>query len=466
MNRILIVDKDRDLCREVVRILQGAAYEALPAASSAEALDLIGDVAFDLAILDLHIDEMDGIRLMEELHKHRPGFPVLILTGQGSIESAVEAMQKGALNYITRPFNDRELLLHVERSLEKQSLVKEVVRLKTLVKERYGFENIVGNSDKMQRVMEQVSMAANVDSVVCIEGESGTGKELIARTMHAASKVRNGPFVALNCAAIPENLLENELFGHEKGAFTGALKSEEGMIRQAHQGSLFLDEISELDMSLQPKLLRVLEEKKVRPVGGGHSIDVDARIITASNKNLRDLVQAGLFREDLFYRIHVIPIYLPPLRERKESIPFLARKFLADHAREMDKKARQFSPGAMQKLLDYDWPGNVRELKNTVEYAVAMSTGDMITENLLLQTARSTDDTLPTLKEARRQCECSYLSRVIVRTAGNVSKAAKLAGKYRADLYKLLRKHDIDPNDYRHGKARQVNEKACIPFNE
>ena len=354
MNKIIIVDNDDNSRDTVARILREAEYEVISVSGSAEALDLVRETSFDMAILDLHIDAMDGIHLMEQIHTCRPGIPILILTGHGSIESAVEAMKKGALGYITKPFIPRELLLHVERGLEKQDLIEEVVRLKTLVKERYGFDNIVGNSDKMQKVMEQVSMAANIDSVVCIEGESGTGKELIARTLHVASRVRNGPFVALNCAAISETLLESELFGHVKGAFTGALKSEEGMFRRAEGGSLFLDEISELVPSVQPKLLRVLEEKSVRPVGGGQSVEVDVRIITASNKKLRDEVEKGNFREDLFYRIHVIPIFLPPLRERKESIPFLARQFLADHAQKMNNKARRLAPGAMHKLLDYD----------------------------------------------------------------------------------------------------------------
>ena len=388
---------------------------------------------------------------MEDLHQINPEMPIIILTAYGTIGSAVEAMKRGTYNYLTKPFDYHKLLLQIKNGLEKSRFSKEIKRLKNIVKERYGFENIIGKSEKIKRVLEQVTRAAESDSSVYIEGESGTGKELIAKTLHMASPRKDGPFVVINCAAIPETLLESELFVYKRGAFTGAVYSKKGLFAQAHKGTFFLDEISEMPLSMQVKLLRVLERKEFYPLGGNKVIKVDARIVAASNKSLEEEIKRGRFREDLFYRIHVIPIKLPPLRERKEDIPPLAKHFLNKFTKKIKKEIKGFSPLALQKLMLYHWPGNVRELENVIECAVAMATEDIITEDLILQTQKLDKNNLRPLKKAKDDFEKNYLIQVMELTQGNVSQAAKIAGKYRADLYELLEKYGLNPTDFRKG---------------
>jgi two-component system response regulator GlrR len=361
----------------------------------------------------------------------------------------VEAMSRGAFSYLTKPFDYRELLLQTQKSLEKRKLSKEVKKLHNIVEEKYGFDNFIGKGPKMKRILMQVAQAAKTDSVVYISGESGTGKELIARNLHLTSARGDGPFVAINCAAIPENLLESELFGYQKGAFTGAHQNKRGLFAQAHGGTFFLDEISEMPMNMQAKLLRVLEEKAVQPIGARTPIKVDARILAASNKNLEEEVKEGKFREDLFYRIHVIVIQLPRLRERKEDIPLLAGHFLEKHSKQADKKITGFSSSASQKLLRHHWPGNVRELENTIESAVAMADKNVITEDSILQTQPIADESLKSLKDAKQDFEKNYLMQLITLTKGNVTETARLAGKYRADIYELLKKYNLNPADFR-----------------
>ena len=301
----------------------------------------------------------------------------------------------------------------------------------------------------METVLDQVAHAAESDANVFIEGESGTGKELIARTLHLASLRKDGPFVAINCAAIPETLLESELFGYQKGAFTDAARNKKGLFLQAHLGTFFLDEISEMAPSMQAKFLRVLQEKEFYPIGAQKTIHVDTRFIASSNRNLEAEVKKGAFREDLFYRIHVIVIQLPPLRQRKDDIPLLANYFLNKYARETQKDITGFTPSAIQKLMLHDWPGNVRELENTVECAVALASRNIISEDAILPDHPSPKGGLQSLKDAKENFEKNYLIQLIEITRGNVSQAAKLAGKYRADLYQLLKKYDIKAADYR-----------------
>jgi two-component system response regulator GlrR len=392
----------------------------------------------------------DGITLMEELHLISPDLPVIILTAHSSIESAVEAMRRGAYTYLSKPFDARELSLHVNRALENSRLTTEVNRLKGLLAERYDFKNIVARSAIMQQVLEAVARIAQIDSTVHIYGESGTGKELIARAIHLASPRKEKSFVAINCAALPENLLESELFGHEKGAFTGAVKNSRGLFAQAHEGTLFLDEIGDMPPSLQVKLLRVLQERQFYPVGSEQPVSVDVRIVVATNKNLEELVRQELFREDLFYRIHVIPIELPPLRERREDIPLLADYFLKKFSTQMEKKVLRLAPAAVQRLMLHEWPGNVRELENTIEYAVAMTTQDVISEDLILRgKGGDVEEVLKPFKDARDDFEKWYLVRLLELNQGNVSSAAIMAGRYRADLYILLKKHGITPGNFK-----------------
>jgi len=308
---ILIVDDDKNMLEVLSLRVEAEGYAVTATAEARDALKRIENTVFDLALVDLKLaGKENGIDLMEKLHEILPEMPVIILTAYGTIDTAVDAMKRGAYSYLTKPLNRRELLLQIKNGLEKSSLSREVRRLKALVGEKYGFENIIGKSKKMQRVLEQVARAAETDSNVCIYGESGTGKELIAKSLHLLSDRKDRPFVAVNCAAIPEGLHEGELFGYEKGAFTGALRSKRGFFAQAHEGTLFLDEVSEMPESMQVKLLRVLQENQFYPLGGERAVQVDVRILTATNKNLEEEVRSGNFREDLFYRIYVIPIYL------------------------------------------------------------------------------------------------------------------------------------------------------------
>ncbi len=448
--KLLVVDDDRNLL-EIIRMrLESLEYEVTAIRDEEEARQAVTAQVFDLAVIDLQLANQDGISLMEEIHLINPDLPTIILTAHGSIESAVVAMKRGAYTYLTKPFDARELKLHIDRALENRRLTSEVGRLKVLLAERYDFKNIVARSEKMQQVLEVVARIAQMDSTVHIQGESGTGKELIARAIHLASPRKDKAFVAINCAALPETLLESELFGHEKGAFTGAVKSSRGLFAQAHEGTLFLDEIGDMPPSLQVKLLRVLQERQFYPVGSEQPLSVDVRVIVATNKNLAELVRQDLFREDLFYRIHVIPIELPPLRERREDIPLLAEYFLKKFGTQMDKKIKGLAPAALQRLMLHEWPGNVRELENTIEYATAMTVQDVVTEELVLPgKAGTVEEAIKPLTEARDAFEKSYLVRLLESTQGNVSNAAAMAGRYRADLYVLLKKHGLNPSDFK-----------------
>ncbi|MFB3886055.1 MAG: sigma-54-dependent transcriptional regulator [Thermodesulfobacteriota bacterium] len=450
LGKILVVDDDRNLIELVKMRLESANYEVVIALKEEEAIGAVKSQAFDLAIVDLQLVHQDGISLMEEFHLILPEMPVIIFTAYGSIENAVEAMKKGAYTYLTKPFDYRDLLLQIGRALENRRLTSEVERLKGILEERYDFQNIVARSEKMQKVLEAVSRIAKTESTVYIHGESGTGKELIAKAIHLASERKNHSFVAINCAALPETLLESGLFGHEKGAFTGAVRSTKGLFTQAHGGTIFLDEIGDMPLSTQAKLLRVLQERQFYPLGSERPIEVNVRVIVATNKDLEDRVKQGLFREDLFYRIHVIPIYLPTLRERREDIPSLVEHFVKKFSDQMKKEVKGLAPAAMQKVMLHEWPGNVRELENTIEYAVAMTQQDVIAEDLILQAKGVvSQEPLKPLKEARDAFEKSYLIYLLELCNGNVSKAAKLAGKYRADFYDLVKKHGLNLADFK-----------------
>jgi two-component system response regulator GlrR len=451
--KILVVDDDRSLI-EVLKVrVESAGYEVTTALKEEAAIAATKEQAFDLAIIDLQLDGTNGITLMQKIHLAIPELPVIILTAHGSIESAVQAMKQGAYSYVTKPFNARDLLLQVEKALENQVLKNEIRRLKNFLDAEYDFGNIVTRSEKMKGVLEIVSRIADSDSTVYIQGESGTGKELIAKAIHMASNRKDKPFIALNCAAIPEPLLESKLFGHERGAFTGATQSARGSFTQAHTGTIFLDEIGDMSLTIQAKVLRVLQERQFYPVGSEKLAEVDVRVIVATNKELEEEVTKGLFRNDLYYRIHVIPIHLPPLRERKEDIQPLVDHFLKKFNHNMSKDVKGVTNGAIKKLLLHDWPGNVRELENTIEFAMAMNQRDYITEDDVLQSKVLTvDETLKPLKDAKNAFERSYLIGLLQVCKGNVSEAAELADKYRADFYSLLRKHNLNAADFRNSE--------------
>ena len=446
--KILVVDDDKNLLDLIHMRLEASGYDVVAADHENKAKEAAAQQVFDVAVIDLQLVQQDGLSLMEELHPVLPDMPVIILTAHGSIESAVEAMKRGAFTYLTKPFDSRELILQIERAREKNQLTGEIHRLKELLDERFNFANIIGKSAGMRLVLDQVVRIADTDSNVAIYGASGTGKELIAKAIHISSPRKDFPFMAINCAAIPETLLESELFGYEKGAFTGAVKNSKGLFTRADRGTIFLDEIGDMPIGIQAKLLRVLEERTFVPLGSDKPVSVDVRIIVATNKDLKEEVKKGNFREDLYYRIHVIPLDLPLLKDRKEDIPLLVEHFINKYNVQMEKKVKSITPAAMQKIMLHDWPGNVRELENTIEYGIAMANSNVLTDDLILQTQRGQSDLL-TLQEARARFEKKYLQNLLKITSGNVSKAAELAGKYRADLYNLMKKHGIAPQDFK-----------------
>jgi two-component system response regulator GlrR len=451
LGKILIVDDDKNLLELLKMRIEAANYEAVISQKEDTALDLAGKHVFNLAIVDLKLMRMDGISLMEELHAMNPELPVIILTAHGSVENAVDAMKRGAYSYLLKPFDSQDLLFHIEKALEKRKLAVEIKILEGVLEEKYDFKNIVTRSEKMQKVLHQVARIAQTDSTIYLQGESGTGKELIAKAIHLSSLRSEAPFVAVNCAAIPDTLLDSELFGYKKGAFTNAVRNKRGMFEQAHEGTIFLDEIGEMSPAVQAKVLRVLEVQQFHPVGGEQPVNIDVRVIVATNKDLEQEVKNGCFREDLFYRIHVIPIYLPSLRERKEDIPILAKHFLKKYSKKIKKEIYEITPGAMQKLIFHDWPGNVRELANTIEYAVAMTTKNVIAEEVVLSHKNNglTKLQIKSLKEAKGEFEKSYLINLLEIAKGNISRAAEMASKYRADFYNLLKKYNLNPKDFK-----------------
>ena len=451
--KILVVDDDRGLLTLMKARLIAAGYQVTLATGGEEALASAHGEIYSAAILDLKMEGMDGITLLERLVAIQPNLAAIILTAYGTIANAVEATKKGAYDFLTKPFEAKDLLYRLEKALEMGRLRSEVDRLRTLVGERYHFDSIIATSDKMRDITRQVAQIAPTDSTVCLYGESGTGKELIAKAIHMNGSRSQGPFIPINCGAIPEGLLESELFGHVKGAFTGAAQPKKGLLQQAEGGTLFLDEIAELPMSLQVKFLRVLQEREFYPVGGVKPVRVDFRLVTATNRDLWKAIGEGKFREDLYYRIHVIPFHLPPLRERTEDIPLLAVHFLQNFSREMNKNIRGFQPETMQRLMLYRWPGNVRELSNVIERAVALaSEGEITPEQLLIGQESTPSPTRPGLmpfNDARDEFERAYLVQVLTASRGNVSRAATVAGRYRAEFYKLLKKHGLEPGDFK-----------------
>ncbi len=446
---ILVVDDDENLLKLIRMRLQSEGFRVTAVLGGRDALAKQGKGLFDLAVIDYQLVGETGVEVMEQLQQNDPEMAVIILTAHGTIAKAVEAIKKGAYSFLEKPYNDAALIQQVNHCLEKNKLAREVKELRGMVSDRFAFDNIIGRDEKMVEVLKLVSQAALTDSTVVVQGESGTGKELIAKTLHVASARRDGPFVAINCGAIPETLFESELFGYSKGAFTGASKSKKGLLDQARGGTFFFDEISEIPLSIQVKLLRVLQENEFYPLGSGEKKSLDARIIAASNRVLSDEVASGSFREDLYYRIHVIPITLPPLRDRRESIPLLANHFLNEFRTSMDRDVRSFSKKAMEKLVYHPWPGNIRELKNVVEFCVATSENRVISDDLIMPDIQGKTMELKPLKEARLDFERDYLVQLLRLTKGNVSKSAKLAGRYRADFYDLMKRCGLTADQFR-----------------
>jgi DNA-binding NtrC family response regulator len=463
VRRVLVVDDEPDMVENYSRILRRAGYQCLTATDPHRALALVDSEKPDLLLSDLKMPGMDGMALLRRAHEVDPALPVILVTAFASIESAVAAIKDGAFDYLPKNFSVDQLRVAVERGLRQRELQLENRNLREQLQETLGFENLIGRSPAMAKVFELVRKAARSDANILVLGESGTGKELIARAIHANSPRAAQAFVPVDCASLPEQLLESELFGHEKGAFTGAVKSKRGLIEVADQGTLFLDEIGELPLTLQAKLLRVLQERQLRHVGDTTLIDVDARVVSATNRDLRDAVAKGQFREELYYRVNVIAIALPPLRDRAGDLKLLAHAFLGRYGGE---RVTGFEDAALEALERYAWPGNVRELQNVVERACALADGERITRSDLpdyvlrgtgvrgptVGVGSTLDPALPSaanlpLKDAKEKwmqvLEASYLRDVLDRNGGNVSAAAKAAGIDRKTFHRLINKYEI-----------------------
>ena len=441
--KILVVD-DEAIIRESLRDwLSDAGYQVFIAENGSQALEIIEKEKLGIVIADLVMPGMDGIELMKGAKEASPHIAVIIITAYGSIPTAIAAMKEGAYDYIEKPFCPERVELLIKKLVEHQGLLQETLSLRQRLEERYRFENIIAKSHKMQQIFEMIGTVAQSNATVLITGESGTGKELIARALHKLSPRRDKPFIAVSCAALPESLLESELFGHEKGSFTGAVAQRKGRFELAHKGTLFLDEIGEMSANIQVHLLRVLEEREFTRVGGTELVKSDVRIISATNKELREAVSRGEFRDDLYYRLNVVTIQLPPLRERAEDIPLLAQHFLNKFALENQKGDITFSPDAMDFLMKYEWPGNVRELENAIERAVVLA------RNSSLTAADLSPHNLPLLRQASlgkslKEVEEDHILYVLTETRGNYSKAAKLLGITRMTLHNKVKEYELD----------------------
>jgi len=435
-SKILVIDDEPGIREFLEIMLHKSGYLVETVADGLKAIDKIESNLFDLAIVDIQMPVMNGIEVLKKINEKSPETSVIMITAYASHETAIEAMKLGAYDYITKPFKIDEIKLVIKNALEKKRLERENIRLKKELETKFGFGHIIGRSPELLRVFELIKRVSELNVNVFIVGESGTGKELVARAIHYSGTRRDGPFVAVNCGAIPETLIESELFGYKKGAFTGAMRDKKGISEIANGGTLFLDEIAELSRLLQVKLLRVIEEKKIRPLGGTETADIDVRIIVATNKNIEEEVAKGNFREDLFYRINVIKIALPPLRERREDIPLLAAHFFNKYSKEMGKDIRGISPKALGILGNFPYPGNVRELENIIARCVALETSDLIQAetlpNLLggkdLLDLEASFSSNAGLDRVLGNVEKQMIDNALKTTEGNKSEAAKLLG--------------------------------------
>lgn len=437
--RLLLVDDDPGLLKLLGMRLSSEGYQVATAASGPEALRHLQKEKVDLVISDLRMDEMDGLALFGEVQKRHAGLPVIIITAHGSIPEAVSATQQGVFSFLTKPVDRDALYKAIDEALAQRAPISDD-----------GWrEAIVTRNPQMLRLLEQSHMVAQSDVSVLINGQSGTGKEVLAQAIHAASPRATKPFIAINCGALPEQLLESELFGHAKGAFTGAVSAREGLFQAAEGGTLFLDEIGDMPQALQVKLLRVLQERKVRPLGSNRDLDINVRIISATHRDLPKAMEKKSFREDLYYRLNVVNLKIPALHERAEDIPLLANHLLRQSADRHKPFVRSFSVDAMKRLVSAAWPGNVRQLVNVIEQCVALSTAPVIGDALVEQALAGENTALPTFVEARNQFELNYLRKLLQMTKGNVTNAARLAGRNRTEFYKLLSRHELDASEFK-----------------
>jgi DNA-binding NtrC family response regulator len=461
--RILIVDDEARMQR-LFEINLGPKYEVMTAGDGDQALEVVKSGDVTLLVTDLKMPGMNGMTLLQEVHRVYPDLPVVIMTAYGTVEGAVQAMKEGAVDYILKPVKMEEMELLIEKTLSVRRLQDENRSLRQELQSVYGPTSIVGNHPAIQKIIQLISQVAGTKATVLVQGESGTGKEIVARAIHYQSDRAGKPFVVINCAAIPSNLLESELFGHEKGAFTGAIKTKKGRLELADQGTLFLDEIGEMPKELQVKILRVLEEQKFQRVGGTEDVEVDNRIIAATNKDLKQAVEAGVFRDDLFYRLNVFAISIPPLRERKEDIPLLIDHFLKKHREVFKSRAAGVSGEALKILADYPWPGNVRELENTLVRAMILCGSDLIQRGDLPDELGREEikegSKLPAGREelkqmkkvaqqkAKGEIEKRFIIEALKQGGGNVMRSAEMVGMDRRQFQNLLRKYGISRKDF------------------
>ncbi len=458
--RILVIDDEPLICKGSSLVLSDKEQAVDTCSNGKEGLNAIHDNQYDVVLLDMKLPDMDGMDILKVLHKTNPEIYFIVMTGYSTVQNAIEAIKSGAFDYLTKPFTDDELLFTVNKAIEKKRMTEENISLRKERLNRFSFENIVGEDPKILRIFEQIEKVAPTDSTVLLYGESGTGKELFAGAIHARSHRAARQFVAVDCSTLSPGILESELFGHVKGAFTGAFHDKEGIFEVAHGGTLFMDDVTNLDLEIQGKLLRVLETGEYKPVGSSHFKIADNRIIAATNRDLRKMVEEGSFREDLFYRLSVFPIYIPPLRERKADIPKLAYYFLRRFCHRTGKRIEGFSDDALETLVNYEWPGNVRQLKNVVERLVIMAdepTLDLLylTEQLHMKGYGISDQVPETMKElkARKQhlledvfgqIQKAFLIKALKASNGNITRAAERVGMVRPNFCALLKKHKIE----------------------
>jgi DNA-binding NtrC family response regulator len=458
--KILVIDDEMIVCESCKRILEEDGYEVETALSGREAFDKMKESPFDIIITDLKMPEIDGMEVLRTFRKEYPDAIVIMITGFSTVETAVEAMKLGAFDYIPKPFTPDEVSIVVKKAIEKKNLVLENIYLRQELQEKYGFHNIVGKSKNMQEIYRIIAKVAMTDSTVLIYGQSGTGKEIIARAIHFNSPRREKQFVPVDCAVLSENLLESELFGHVRGSFTGAISTKPGLFEVADGGTVFLDEVGNISLAIQAKLLRVLQEREFTPVGGTKTKKVDIRLIAATNKDLEKLIKEETFREDLYYRLNIVPIYLPPLKERQDDIPLLSVHFLKKYAEEMGKTVKGFTPEAMERLMRYPWPGNVRELENVIERTIVMIENDEMVrvEHLILPGQQEKQElrehipmTSEELKEIKKQIreraveevEKAFVLSALERHNWNVTRAAEEVGMLRPNFQALMRKYNL-----------------------
>ncbi|MDI6848382.1 MAG: sigma-54 dependent transcriptional regulator [Candidatus Saccharicenans sp.] len=452
MDTLLIIDDEKGLLEVLNVVFRKEGYEVKTATSGAEGLDILNNRAVDLVITDIRMPHISGMEVLRYVKENHPEIPVIVITAYGSIAQAVEALKAGALDYIVKPFDVEELKILVARGLERKHLEQENILLKKDLKEKYKFDNMIGKSRLMQEIYLLIDKVAGTDSTVLVTGESGTGKEMAARAIHSLSRRKDKPFVTINCAALPENLLESELFGHTKGSFTGAISDKKGMFEVAHKGTLFLDEIGEMSPWTQVKLLRALQERKIRRVGGTEEIPVDVRVIAATNQDLKKRIEEGKFREDLYYRLNVISFEMPPLRSRVEDIPLLTHHFLQKYCQQMGKKMKRLAPEVVGIFEQYPWPGNIRELENVIERIVAIEDRETITPACL------PPEMLGMVKREEKMVELGpgfdlnrhlddlakkYIIKALEKSGGRMKKAAPLLGVSYRTLRYLIDKYDL-----------------------